>query len=67
MTTGTDSPGSAGEPAAPPFQQKPTLVRGRRRSRHASSSSSSTENTAVRVSSSTLAAVLVNVDGAAQY
>ncbi|KAK2181533.1 hypothetical protein NP493_393g00002 [Ridgeia piscesae] len=46
--TGTNSPGSAGEPL--PFQQKPTLVRGRRRSRHASSSSSSTENATVQES-----------------
>ena len=45
--TETNSPGSAGDPL--PFQQKPTLVRGRRRSRHASSSSSSTENATVQV------------------
>ena len=48
-TAGTDSSGSVCDPMAPPFQQKPTLVKGRHRFRHASGSSSSTENRNVQV------------------
>ena len=48
-TAGTDSSGSVCDPLAPPFQQKPTLVKGRHRFRHASGSSSSTENRNVQV------------------
>ena len=49
MTAGTDSSGSVCDPLALPFQQKPTLVKGRHRFRHASGSSSSTDNRNVHV------------------